>query len=152
MRNTFYLFQVMLVLLFIMVVFGASMPIMPHMEVPQIRNQTHNMRTYFDIVWSCLSTLFICTWVAIHPNIPPHGEGHIQSFWRKVKIIMRMLVVPELILIWAYRQWSTAGLITEYFQGGHIISSFGFSHLKSYSRGMDNETWPLFNYGWFHVL
>ena len=35
------------------------------------------MRTRFDIVWTCVTTLFICTWVAIHPNIPPRGAGHV---------------------------------------------------------------------------
>ena len=26
--------------------------------------------TIWNIVWSCLITIFSCTWVAIHPNIP----------------------------------------------------------------------------------
>ena len=27
-------------------------------------------RTIWSIVWSCLVTIFSCTWVAVHPNIP----------------------------------------------------------------------------------
>jgi len=104
---------------------GASMPIIPNSMNPRevlrldpVMDQPQNMRTSFDIVWSCLSTLFICTWVAVHPNIPARGEGHIQSLWTRIKLMLWMLVVPEFILIWAYRQWSAARLIAGFFQGG----------------------------------
>src|SRR6266571_8656840 len=65
--------------------------------------QNHKMRTHLDIIWSCVSTLFICTWVAIHPNIPLRGEG--------------LLLVPEFVLIWVYRQWDATRYIAEYFKG-----------------------------------
>src|ERR1700691_5725134 len=29
-----------------------------------------SVRTKTSIVWSCLVTIFSCTWVAVHPNIP----------------------------------------------------------------------------------
>jgi len=81
--------------------------------------QTYKMRTRLDIVWSCVTTLFICTWVAIHPNIPPRDEGHIRSLWRRIKLMLWTLLVPELVLIWAYRQWDAAKYISEYFEGEH---------------------------------
>ncbi|KAF7369995.1 hypothetical protein MSAN_00629400 [Mycena sanguinolenta] len=31
----------------------------------------NNCRTFFDIVWGCLATIFACTWVSVHPNVPP---------------------------------------------------------------------------------
>jgi len=113
----------MFILFLILAVFqhyGASMPIIIDIrEVlqsgPVIQDQ--KIRTRFDIVWSCVSTLFICTWVAIHPNIPPRGEGHTRSLWRRVKLMLWTLLVPELILIWAYKQWSAARYIAEYFEG-----------------------------------
>ena len=79
--------------------------------------QNYKMRTHWEIIWSCVSTLFICTWVAIHPNIPPRGEGHLRSLWRRIKLMLWTLLVPELILIWAYKQWAAARYIAEYFQG-----------------------------------
>jgi len=92
-----------------------SMPIIPNVMDPRERLQSgpvllqdHRLRTHFDIVWNCVSTLFICTWVAIHPNIPQRGESHIRSFTRRLRLTLWTLVVPELILIWAYRQWSAA--------------------------------------------
>jgi hypothetical protein len=27
-------------------------------------------RTLLGIIWSCVTTIFLCTWVSIHPNIP----------------------------------------------------------------------------------
>ena len=107
--------------------YGASMPVIlndvidlrePLQSSPAIV-QTHKMRTHLDIVWSCVTTLFICTWVAIHPNIPPRSEGHLKSLWRKIKLMLLTLLVPELVLIWAYRQWDAARHIAEYFQGGY---------------------------------
>src|SRR6266545_4104434 len=116
----------MFILLLIIGVFrsyGASMPIIPNVSDPRealqsgpvIQNQ--KIRTHFDIVWSCVSTLFICTWVAIHPNIPPQGEGRLWSLWRRIKLMLWTLLVPELILIWAYKQWAAARYVAEYFQG-----------------------------------
>jgi len=97
--------------------YGASLPIIPNdldvrdaLQLGSLAQQDHKPRTHFDIIWSCVSTLFICTWVAIHPNVPPRGEGHIRSLWRRIKLMLWTLVVPELILIWAYRQWAAARL------------------------------------------
>ena len=130
-RNTVYLPSFLSPNMFILFLaiavfqsFGASMPIIPGLMDPREVLQSgpvilgnHRIRTHFDIVWSCVATLFICTWVAIHPNIPPRGEGHIRSLWRRIKLMLWTLVVPELILIWAYRQWSVVRYIAEYFQG-----------------------------------
>lgn len=33
-------------------------------------NTLGECRTIWDIIWSCLATIFVCIWVAIHPNIP----------------------------------------------------------------------------------
>jgi len=79
--------------------------------------ENHKMRTQSDIIWSCVATLFICTWVTIHPNIPPRNEGPILSLLRRIKLIVLTLVVPELMLIWAYRQWALATDIGELFKG-----------------------------------
>ena len=79
--------------------------------------QAHTLRTRFDIIWTCASTLFICTWVAIHPNIPPRDEGPVRSLWRRIKLMLWTLLVPELVLIWAYKQWAAARYYGELFKG-----------------------------------
>jgi len=118
----------MFVLFFVFALFptsGSSLPIIPIVrEVLQpdlVTVESNKLRTRFDIVWTCISTLFVCTWVAIHPNVPPRGEGHIRSLWRRIKLMLWTLVVPEMILVWAYRQWAAARYIAELFEGEHSI-------------------------------
>ncbi|KAF8998945.1 hypothetical protein BDQ17DRAFT_1283009 [Cyathus striatus] len=64
-----------------------------------------NQRSVLDILWSCLSTLFLCTWVSVHPNVPDPEEEDWKAFWRKLKIMYASLMAPELVLTWAVRQW-----------------------------------------------
>ena len=123
----------MFVLFFLFALFrnyGASLPITDIPNVLDVRDvippapvtvENHQLRSLFDIVWSCISTVFICTWVAIHPNVPPRGEGHIQSVWRQIKLMLWTLVVPEMVLVWAYRQWAAARYIAKLFEGEHGI-------------------------------
>src|SRR5271170_2460999 len=75
-----------------------------------------NCRTLLGIIWSCITTIFLCTWVAIHPNIPEPVDTRRMGFWRKwVHKIMCLfgdkaamficaLLIPEYILAWAMRQ------------------------------------------------
>lgn len=51
-------------------------------------------RTVWNIIWSCLITIFACIWVAIHPNIPqpkipyrrPPFEGPLPREWSRAWI------------------------------------------------------------------
>jgi len=105
--------------------FTASMPIPPNHyispspleSVAATQVQGYGLRTRTDIIRSCISTLFICTWVAIHPNVPPRGEGSIRSLWRRIMLMFWTLVVPELILAWAFRQWVAARSVAKKFKG-----------------------------------
>src|SRR5258708_31531738 len=38
-------------------------------------DDSHHCRTILNIISSCLATVFLCVWVAIHPNIPAPDEG-----------------------------------------------------------------------------
>ncbi|KAE9392766.1 hypothetical protein BT96DRAFT_944402 [Gymnopus androsaceus JB14] len=61
-----------------------------------------------EIVWSCLTTIFACTWVAVHPNIPALDDSGGQLLWRRVKILAVALIAPEFIIIWAANQLRSA--------------------------------------------
>src|SRR6266446_9569619 len=70
---------------------------------------THNAdifgtRSIWSIICSCLSTIFACTWVAIHPNIPDPKDSQLAVFHRRVVIMGYVLIVPELVITWATRQ------------------------------------------------
>ncbi|PPQ85320.1 hypothetical protein CVT25_000358 [Psilocybe cyanescens] len=65
-------------------------------------------RSIWNIVWSCLATIFACTWIAIHQNIPAPNERAIRVFGRRLAIMFYMLIAPELVIAWAVRQYLTA--------------------------------------------
>ncbi|KIM24455.1 hypothetical protein M408DRAFT_317699 [Serendipita vermifera MAFF 305830] len=86
----------------------------------------NSWRTLPSIVWSCLSTIFLCTWVAVHPNVHFRPEKHGQRWlgkwlWDslhelvtyKLPLFLWALLVPEYILAWAVRQYVQAGVIGE---------------------------------------
>ena len=87
-------------------------------------NDLNNCRTRWNIIWSCLSTVFLCTWVTLHPNIAIAPDtrrvGWIErSVWHPLRFLMKnrlplflcALVAPEYILAWAIRQYIQAGEI-----------------------------------------
>ena len=61
-------------------------------------------RTLSVVVWSCVSTVLICAWTSVHPNVPPQNKW--KARWNRLKLIMMfwMIVAPELVLVWAVRQ------------------------------------------------
>ncbi|KIM28231.1 hypothetical protein M408DRAFT_50101, partial [Serendipita vermifera MAFF 305830] len=83
-------------------------------------------RSIWSIVWSCLSTIFLCTWVAVHPNVHFRLEKRNQRwlknwlwdplhdfFTYKLVLFLWALLVPEYILAWAVRQYFQAGVISK---------------------------------------
>ena len=75
-----------------------------------------NCRSLLSIIWSCITTIFLCTWVAVHPNVPKPVDTQEMDFWpkcvhvtscffkTKVAMFIYALLVPELVLAWAIRQ------------------------------------------------
>ena len=81
---------------------------------------THS-RTIWNIIWSCLATIFSCTWVAIHPNMPCPKKREVKNcFQRWIQnlllsfakhrppLFVCALLVPEYVLAWAVQQYLTA--------------------------------------------
>ncbi|KIK51327.1 hypothetical protein GYMLUDRAFT_181578 [Collybiopsis luxurians FD-317 M1] len=71
-------------------------------------NDIRQCRTLFQIVWSCVSVLIACTWVAIHPNVPSPQDGVLRILARKVGLMIVTLIAPEVVVLWAARQWFSA--------------------------------------------
>ncbi|KDQ55318.1 hypothetical protein JAAARDRAFT_195720 [Jaapia argillacea MUCL 33604] len=70
-------------------------------------------RTTWGIVSSCLTTVFSCTWVAIHPNIPGPDETSIEIAFSRVGLMLMALIAPELVIVWAMKQWFGARRIAK---------------------------------------
>ncbi|KAF9035153.1 hypothetical protein BJ165DRAFT_1510520 [Panaeolus papilionaceus] len=60
-------------------------------------------RSLFKIVWSCATTLFACTYVAIHPNISANESDWVVTM-RRIGLLIAMGLVPELVVLWALEQ------------------------------------------------
>ncbi|PBK80277.1 hypothetical protein ARMGADRAFT_860402, partial [Armillaria gallica] len=68
-------------------------------------------RTLLSIVWSCLATIFVCTWLAVHPNVPGRNittKGAISCAVEHAKIIAITILAPETIVGWAAEQFIVA--------------------------------------------
>ncbi|KXN82158.1 hypothetical protein AN958_02967 [Leucoagaricus sp. SymC.cos] len=66
-----------------------------------------HQRTTMNILWSCLATIFACTWVAVHPNIPGPRESEWLRFRRRFATMFYAVIAPEVVTLWAMRQQSS---------------------------------------------
>jgi len=49
-------------------------------------------------------TIFACTWVALHPNIPDPTEDWFPVARRRIGLTLMALIGPEVVVLWALRQ------------------------------------------------
>lgn len=70
-------------------------------------------RTVLDIIWNCLVTTFACTWVCVHPNVPFCKEGTWTILRRRTFLMFFSIIAPEFMVIWAFKQWRGARMITK---------------------------------------
>ncbi|KAJ7865776.1 hypothetical protein B0H13DRAFT_1535004, partial [Mycena leptocephala] len=61
-------------------------------------------RRLFDIVWGCLSTILVCTWVSVHPNVPAPNQSQLALLWRRMRIMLAAMIASELMVGLAARQ------------------------------------------------
>ncbi|KZT19406.1 hypothetical protein NEOLEDRAFT_1142071 [Neolentinus lepideus HHB14362 ss-1] len=73
-------------------------------------------RTQWNIIYSCVLTVFACTWLAIHPNIPDQREGQVRRFFRRTRLMIMAVIAPELVIVWATRQWLVARRLAKYWE------------------------------------
>ena len=83
-------------------------------------------RTIWGIIWSCLSTLFACTWVAVHPNIPGPKDSLWTVLGRRVAIMGWFLIAPELVILWAAKQHFGARKLVVKYEGRGWTMAHGF--------------------------
>ena len=72
-----------------------------------------DFRGTFNILSTCLSTLFICVWSAVHDDIP-RGEQGVRATLRRVGWLVAGLLAPELLLYISFHQWCMARKILKH--------------------------------------
>ncbi|THU80835.1 hypothetical protein K435DRAFT_767780 [Dendrothele bispora CBS 962.96] len=121
----------------------------PLLEALNSCSDIHSCRTVEEILYSCLAVVFACTWVAIHPNIPRKFDigyadpneiadsftiSSARVFAQDVITMILSLLAPELIVLWAMRQWFAARQIAKKYSKygwtkthGHFLIMGGFT-------------------------
>jgi hypothetical protein len=99
---------------------AAPLPVALSQSTSNTCADVDNCRTRWNIIWSCLATILLCTWTSLHPNIPEPINRNNMNWWQNLKskalavIVEQMplficaLIVPEYILAWAIRQFLVA--------------------------------------------
>ncbi|KAJ7510846.1 hypothetical protein B0H11DRAFT_1845545 [Mycena galericulata] len=126
----------MIVLLILVHLLSKNTVVAPPDHVPDSRTSNNscddinNCRRLFDIVWGCLATIFACTWVSVHPNVPPPDQNWLALLGRRLKMMLIAIIAPELMVGFAARQWFAARALSKEFDfsrtHGFFISMGGF--------------------------
>ena len=74
-------------------------------------------RSIWDILWSCFATILTCSWVSVHPNIPCPKESRWRILLRRLELMFWAVIGPEMIIIWALRQWLGARELEKDYKG-----------------------------------
>ena len=88
-------------------------------------------RSIWDILWSCIATIFACLWISIHPNIPSPNETGWRFFLRRLELMFWALLAPELVIVWAFRQWLGARELERLYKGA-VSSAIHSKYLHIY--------------------
>ncbi|KAJ7659894.1 hypothetical protein B0H17DRAFT_866466, partial [Mycena rosella] len=83
-------------------------------------------RKLSDIILGCLTTIFACTWVSVHPNVPAPGQSAVRLALRRFMIMMVGVIAPEVVVFFAARQFLVSRKFAETF-GVSMTHGFFFS-------------------------
>ncbi|KAH6622410.1 hypothetical protein C7974DRAFT_221926 [Boeremia exigua] len=84
---------------------------------PQIRGTV-------GLLWGCLATIFLCTWNAVHVNLPGRNETAWHVFWRRVVYMFNALMAPELVCVLALGDHWHARAVQAKSPGWSLAQSF----------------------------
>ena len=63
---------------------------------------TPNYRGTLDILWSCILTIILCCWTAIHPDIPPPGLSWKHQYLDRTICLLIGTIAPEIFIYLAF--------------------------------------------------
>ncbi|KAG8425381.1 hypothetical protein J3458_002086 [Metarhizium acridum] len=88
-----------------------------------------------SLVLSCLLTLVLCVWSALHLNVPEKNRTAINALWTNLRWIVAGIYSPELVVFAAWRQWCSARMLN-----AHIESLMqNRKHQKQQSAATQNQ-------------
>ncbi|KAF7370064.1 hypothetical protein MSAN_00636400 [Mycena sanguinolenta] len=91
---------------------GTTLPVHSHLLDARASmdscDDINQCRRLYDVVWSCLATIFACTWVSVHPNVPPVDQTALMAFWGRLKLMLIAIIAPEVMVGFAAVQCFSA--------------------------------------------
>ncbi|KAF9477307.1 hypothetical protein BDN70DRAFT_838058 [Pholiota conissans] len=85
-----------------------------------------DQRSVGELVWGCLATVFACSWVAVHPNIPPQDSTSLQRALIRFELMLWTILAPEIIVLWSAKQWIAARRVREAYRDRGWTVTHGF--------------------------
>lgn len=105
---------------------SASIELLTSLPPSSSCNDLGHCRTKWSVIWSCLTTLFACIWVANHSDIPDIYDGSWEFFLRRSFKMFMALGAPETILLFALRQRVAAGRLERQYKKRGWTRTHGF--------------------------
>lgn len=65
-------------------------------------------RGTIDIIWSCVLTMFLCSWSVLCLHVPSEKDTRFEILWRRCWLTFLCVLGPEFTLQMAMGQWSSA--------------------------------------------
>ncbi|KAJ7863526.1 hypothetical protein B0H14DRAFT_3444119 [Mycena olivaceomarginata] len=101
-----------LLILLLLHLVALNCPVWGHLlrsrEEPIACDPDVDTRTLFNIISGCLATIFACTWVSVHPNVPGPDQGKLARTGRRLGLMVVAVIAPELMAGFAARQFLDA--------------------------------------------
>ena len=69
-------------------------------------------RGTYSLVITCLLTLVLCVWSALHLNVPPPSQTRWRGLLTNIRWIIAGVYAPELVVFTAWRQWSSGRILS----------------------------------------
>ena len=96
-----------------------------------------------SILWSCLATIFICTWSALHLNVPKrHDRWYL--FFRKFRYMALSILAPEVALCVAANKFFVARRHARHFaengKSEWTLTQLQFAYARGFWTHGDNHT------------
>jgi hypothetical protein len=87
-----------------------STPMVEARSIPLRQGWTANPegRGTLNILWSCGSTMILCSWSLLCLNVPEPNDSKFQIFRRKIYVTTLCFLGPEFIFMIALGQWKSA--------------------------------------------
>ncbi|KAK4210255.1 hypothetical protein QBC37DRAFT_292882 [Rhypophila decipiens] len=98
-----------------------------------------NGRGTFSLIISCLLTLTLCVWSALHLNVPGQKTSLRSRILEKTKWVLYGIFAPELVVATAAAQFITARWLRKQIE---LDSKYRLSRSDK-SKGMSTRTWTL---------